>query len=116
VFLVIITVLLNLVFIPMFGINGAAFATFISVVLYNSAKLLFVNYKFKIQPFSSATAKTFILILVLIATFYFWEFPFHPLLNIALKSVIVSLLYFIIVYKFELSEDISTILNKHIKL
>jgi len=116
VFLIIITVVLNLMFIPLFGINGAAFATFISVVLYNSAKLLFVNYKFNIQPFSSATAKTFVLILVLIATFYFWEFPFHPLLNIALKSVAVSLLYLLIVHKLQLSEDISSAFKKYIKL
>jgi len=111
-----ITIALNLVFIPIYGINGAAFATFIAVILYNSAKLLFVHYKFKIQPFSSATAKTFVLIMVLIAAFYFWEFPFHPLINIALKSTIVSLLYLLIVHVFQLSEDISGAFKKYIKL
>lgn len=116
VFLALLTIVLNMIFIPLYGINGAAFATFIAVILYNTAKLLFVNYKFKIQPFTSATAKTFILILVLIAAFYFWEFPFHPLINIALKSIIVSLLYLVSVHIFELSDDISGALKKYLKV
>jgi O-antigen/teichoic acid export membrane protein len=116
VFLIVLTVILNMIFIPIYGINGAAFATFLAVVLYNTAKLIFVSYKFKIHPLTSATAKTFVLILVLIAAFYFWEFPFHPLLNIALKSIIVSLLYLLSVYMFELSDDISQVIRKYLKI
>lgn len=116
VLLAILTVVLNIIFIPIYGINGAAFATFMAVFIYNTAKVIFVSYKFNMQPFTSATAKTFILILVLIAAFYFWEFPFHPIINIAIKSIIVSLLYVITVYVFDLSEDISAILKKVFKL
>lgn len=115
VILAIITVLLNIVFIPLYGINGAAFATFISVMIYNTAKLVFVNYKFKMQPFTSATAKTFVLILVIIAAFYFWEFPFHPVANIFLKSLIVSIIYLVSVYYFQLSKEISEAIKKYIK-
>jgi len=115
VFLALLTVLLNMVLIPMYGINGAAFATFIAVVFYNTTKLLFVNYKFNMLPFTWATAKTAILILILIAAFYFWEFPFHPLMNIALKSIIVSLLYGVSVHVFELSDDISNVIRKYFK-
>jgi len=114
--LTIMTVILNLIFIPIYGINGAAFATFIAVVLYNTAKLLFVNYKFNMHPFTTATTKTFVLILILISAFYFWEFPFHPLLNIALKSIIVSLLYLVSVYMFELSDEISKVIKKYLKI
>ena len=115
VILSILTIILNIIFIPIYGINGAAFATFLAVILYNTAKLVFVNYKFKMQPLTSATAKTFILILILIAAFYFWEFPFHPLINIALKSIIVSLLYLVSVHVFELSDDISNAIKKYLK-
>jgi len=115
VILAILTVILNIVFIPRYGINGAAFATFLAVLLYNSAKLVFVSYKFKMQPFTSATAKTFVLMLVLIAAFYFWEFPFHPILNITFKSVIVGLVYLIAVYKFELSSEISKVISRYLK-
>ena len=116
VFLALLTVVLNMIFIPVYGINGAAFATFLAVILYNTSKLIFVNYKFKMQPLTSATAKTFILILVLIAAFYFWDFPFHPLINIALKSIIVSLLYLLSVYVFQLSDDISKVIKKYLNI
>ncbi len=116
VILAILTVVLNMLFIPKYGINGAAFATFLAVVLYNTAKLAFVSYKFNMLPFTSATAKTFVLILILIVAFYFWEFSFHPLINIALKSIIVSLLYLVIVYVFDLSDDISKMMKKYLRI
>lgn len=116
VILAILTVLLNMLFIPKYGINGAAFATFLAVLLYNTTKLIFVSYKFKMQPFTDATAKTFVLILVLIAAFYFWEFSFHPLVNIALKSFIVSLLYLGCVHVFKLSDDISRMIKKYLRI
>ncbi len=39
VFLAVLAVVLNIIFIPKYGINGAAFATFIAYFLYNLAKL-----------------------------------------------------------------------------
>jgi O-antigen/teichoic acid export membrane protein len=80
--LVILMVLLNMVFIPKLGINGAGLATFLAVFLYNSVKLYFVYRKFKIFPFTRFTLKIAGLILVSVLLFYFWEFPFHPIINI----------------------------------
>lgn len=115
VLLAITTVILNLILIPKFGINGAAFATFISIVAYNVSKLIFVYSKFNMSPFTSNTGKTLVLILVLIALFYFWDFTFHPILNIALKSMLIGLSYVTVVYSLTLSEDISKILNRFLK-
>ncbi|RMZ50725.1 lipopolysaccharide biosynthesis protein [Flavobacteriaceae bacterium PRS1] len=112
--LAILTVVLNILLIPDYGINGAALATFISIFIYNSAKLIFVYYKFKMLPFSTNTLKTFILIVISIAVFYFWEFQFHPIINIILKSVLIGLSYVFVVYRFNLSEDITAILKKFI--
>lgn len=112
VFVAIITVVLNLVLIPKYDINGAAIATFISIVVYNAIKLWFVYSKFKLSPFTSNTAKTFFLILILIVVFYFWDFPFHPIINIGLKSVLIGLSYVTIVFKMNLSDDITLLLNK----
>jgi len=112
--LAILTVVLNILLIPDYGINGAALATFISIFIYNSAKLIFVYYKFKMLPFSTNTLKTFILIVISIAVFYFWEFSFHPIINIILKSVLIGMSYVFVVYRFNLSEDITAILKKYI--
>jgi len=82
VFLAISTVLLNWYFIPKYGINGAAYASCIVIFLYNITKLLFVKAKFNMQPFTGNTLKTLGLII-----------------------------YGFSVYKFNLSEDITGILN-----
>ncbi|PTM03641.1 MAG: sugar isomerase [Bacteroidetes bacterium] len=113
--LAVTTVVLNVMLIPKHGINGAAFATFISIIAYNASKLLFVYFKFKMSPFTLNTIKTLVLILVLIVAFYFWDFGFHPILNIALKSILVGLIYVVVTYALTLSEDISSIINKLLK-
>lgn len=114
--LAIIAVVLNMLLIPSYGINGAAFATFISILIYNVAKVFFVYAKFKMMPFTINTFKTVVLILIFIGMFYFWEFPFHPIVNIALKSIIVGLCYGFVVYILNLSEDITSILNKFFRI
>jgi len=115
VILAICTALLNIIFIPQFGIKGAAYATCIAIFIYNTIKVLFVYTKFKILPFSVNTLKTLLLILVCGVGFYFWEFKFHPLLNIALKTLLIVGIYGIIVYRFNFSEDISALINKLLK-
>jgi len=115
VLLAVMVVFFNAILIPDYGINGAAFATFMSVIVYNFTKVAFVYYKFKISPFCVNTLKTLVLIVVLATVFYFWEFPFHPIINIGLKSILIGLSYGLIVYRMNLSEDISAILNKFLK-
>jgi len=115
VFLVITTITLNIIFIPKYGITGSAFATFISVLAYNISKVLFVKYAFKITPFTLGSLKTLILILFCFVLFYYWDFPFHPIINIGLKSLLFSIIYGIIVYAFNFSEDVSSLLNRFVK-
>jgi len=115
VIIVVVAAFLNYLLIPEYKIEGAAFASFIALIFYDVLKLWYVNLKFKIQPFSIKTFYTFLLILVLSFSFYFWEFPFHPILNIAMKSIIVCFSYGLIVYIFNFSEDITRIINNLIR-
>jgi len=64
-FLAAITVINNLIFIPLYGIVGSAIATAISIFLYNAIILLFVKLKLKVQPFSKNTLKAVFIILLL---------------------------------------------------
>jgi len=113
--LAVLTIVLNLYLIPEYGINGAAFATFIAVFVYNVAKVLFIQLKFNMIPFTISTVKTFVLILVCIGIFYFWDFSFHPAINIVLKGFVIALFYGFVIYVFRFSEDISIIIDKILK-
>ncbi|GAA3606730.1 polysaccharide biosynthesis C-terminal domain-containing protein [Flavivirga amylovorans] len=114
--LIILMIILNMVFIPLLGINGAALATSIAVFAYDSIKLLFVYKKFRIHPFTADIFRIAVLIILSVLLFYFWEFPFYPIINIALKSTLITALYLFVIYRFKFSEDISRLIERYLKI
>jgi len=108
-------VLLNRWLIQLIGIDGAALATLIVVLLFSTFKLVYVQQKLKMQPFTKKTLIILIVISVLFFAFYFVEFPFYPLLNIMVKSILVSLIYVLIIYRLNISEEVNVLLNKYLK-
>lgn len=113
--LIIAMIFLNILFIPLYGINGAAIATFLAIFLYNSIKLFFVYKKFKMLPFSVNTLKIGACIALGVILFYFWDFSFHPILNIILKSTLIAILYGFVIYVFKFSENITELIDKVLK-
>lgn len=116
VLLVLVAFVLNLVFIPSFGIEGAAIASFIAFFIYNSVKIWLVHKKFSFLPF---TSKTWLVLLVggiLSFGFYFWDFGFHPILNIAFKSILIGICYIGLAYFLNFSSEVNSIINKALRL
>lgn len=113
VFLAVLAFIFNLIFIPSFGIFGAALATFLAFFIYNSSKIYMVFSKFKMHPFSRETLVVLIVTTALTAGFYYWEFPFHPIINIALKSLLVTVVYLSLAIKFNFSEDVNQLVKKY---
>lgn len=114
--LAVLAIVLNFIFIPIYGIEGSAFATFLAVAIYNTVKILFVKQKFNMQPFSWASLKIVMVLVLLVVVFYFWEFPFHPIISIILKSILIAVLYGIAMYRLNVSEDITSQIKKYLKL
>jgi O-antigen/teichoic acid export membrane protein len=113
--LAVLVVLLNIWLIPTLGLNGAALATFIAIVIYNTIKLVYVKSKFNILPFTLETVKVFGLLLVLGSVFFFVTLPFHPIVNILLKSALTVILYLALLYRFKISEDVYGMLSRFLK-
>tara|TARA_R110000868_G_scaffold6247_8_gene35690 strand:- start:1258 stop:2712 length:1455 start_codon:yes stop_codon:yes gene_type:complete len=107
-----LAIVFNLWLIPNYGINGAAIASFSAFFIYNTLKLGYVKLKFKILPFTNETFKVLVLLIVVGAIFSFVSFPFHPIINIGLKSILMIVLYVGILYRFKISEDVYGVLNK----
>ncbi len=110
--LVFLMIILNMIMIPPYGIIGAAWATLISVMVYNTVKLMFVVNKLNLFPFTKNTLKSFGIIILVFVGFYFWDFQFHPLLNIALKSVLIVLVYVFLNYNWKVSTEINLVIKK----
>lgn len=115
VILVFLTVGLNMIFIPIYGILGSAFATLLSITLYSLAKLLFVVKRLHLYPFTNETLYSLGLTLILFLMFYFWDFPFIPIVAIVLKSILVTITYIFINYKFVISTEINDVINTILK-
>jgi O-antigen/teichoic acid export membrane protein len=115
VLLVVLTIGLNMIFIPIYGIIGSAFATLLSITLYSLAKLLFVVKRLHLYPFTNQTLYSIYLTAVLFLVFYFWDFPFNPLISIVLKSILVTISYVYFNYKFVISVEINQVIDNLLK-
>jgi O-antigen/teichoic acid export membrane protein len=111
VILVFVTVGLNMVFIPIYGILGSAFATLLSITLYSVAKLMFIVKRLHLYPFTNQTLYSMAVTFVLFLVFYFWQFPFNPMIAIGLKSILVTAAYVYVNYKFKISPEINQVID-----
>ncbi len=115
IFTVVLMIVLNMVFIPMYGIEGSAFATLVTVMIYNTIKLLFVVNKMDLYPFTNKTLESLGILVVCFLLFYLWDFPFHTIVNIGLKSILLSVLYVFLNYKLQISEEVNNVIDTVLK-
>ena len=100
---------LNYFLIDVIGINGAALATLLVVLVFNSIKLGFVKSKFNMHPVTKKTGWALLLIAILLFVGTYVEFNFHPILNIMIKSIVLTMIYFFGVIQMKLSANINQI-------
>lgn len=105
-FMVIVT---NLIFIPEWGITGAAVATALSILLYNLMMFLLLLIKYKFQPFSW---KHGVVVLISLLS-YFGVFLIPELTNyfadILLRSILFTIVFSFLILITRISPDINSI-------
>jgi len=106
---------LNYIMIDWIGIDGAALSTLIVIILFNTLKVWYVKVKFSLSPFSTETLLVLFSIVLIFGIFYYVEFPFHPIINIGVKSVLISISYLLLVKQLKISEDINNLIKRYLK-
>ena len=106
---------LNDYLIDLYGINGAAISTLIVLLIFTILKVLYINFKLKIQPYNLNTIKIIVVISVLYFTLSLLKLDLYPLFDIIIKSVLISVSYITLVYFLKLSKTINNTLNSLIK-
>jgi O-antigen/teichoic acid export membrane protein len=105
----------NYIFIPMYGINGAAFATAVSVFLYNILKFMFLWIKFRIQPFSYQTIYVLLIAALTYVAAVLLPTPEPTLLasfiNILIRSVLICVLFAGLILGLGVSKDANLLLK-----
>lgn len=109
--LVVLTFLTNLAFIPIFGLVGAAFASFLSYMVFNVFKLIFIQRKLKIHPFTfkSLLPISFLIMFILVNTYV--VFSLNPYLDIVINLLFATALYLPFIYFLNISEDITAFIR-----
>lgn len=106
-----LTIGLNMLLIPEYGLAGAAVATFTSVFLFNLLKMFYIYYKLQFQPFSLQTISA-----VLLSAFCFFvvsavpQFS-NPILNGAYLTLLTFIVFGILMLVFKPSKEINGIIQ-----
>jgi len=107
-----LAILTNLIFIPLYGISGAALATFISFTLYNILVMLIVYLKMGISPFSLPQLKLLSIMLLLLGINSLpYRFDNHIIDGI-IRSILTITIGGFFILKLHLSEDVDTLWNR----
>jgi O-antigen/teichoic acid export membrane protein len=115
VLLVFMTVLMNIIFIPIYGLNGAALATGITLGVHNTLKSIYVYYKFNIHPFSVKTIYVLVVGIVLFLLIQDLPVIYNLLLSSVIYSIFVAIVYWVVVYYTNISEDVNYQINRIFK-
>ncbi len=102
----------NLLLIPTYGITGAAMASAISVLLFNSARYVFVAVIYKIQPFAWSTLTVIALGCGIAVSQPLLTLSLHPIINVIIRSIVVGITFIGGSILLGASEDINLIVKK----
>ncbi|HMN32683.1 MAG TPA: polysaccharide biosynthesis C-terminal domain-containing protein [Chitinophagaceae bacterium] len=115
-----LSIVLNIILIPKFGMNGAAIAVAISLIIFNFLKTLYIYKKLNIHCFSKHYITLILITLfVLVIAYFIPSIQFisnhrfiNTLINIIFKSSILATLFIGLTYFLKVSID----LNDFVKL
>lgn len=113
--LVLIAISFNFIFIPIYGITGAAVATATTLTFGNITRTIFVYYKFDMQPYDINTIK--ILLIGTVCLFIGLNIPhvYNYIIDTLIRSVIVSILFSLMIVKLNATPEINNKLRKNLK-
>ena len=113
--LALLTIVFNQWLILVYGIEGAALASLLTMTLFNLSKYFFVWLKLGMQPF---THKTITLVMIVGITYWIQGLipPFNSaLLDLTLRSLMITTLFVGPLYLFKVSDEVNHLINGFVK-
>lgn len=111
--LVVLTVSLNLLFLEAgYGIVGVAWASFISMTLFNISKLTFIYKKFKLLPFDIKFFKMGVIFLLAGVGAYLMPETASHLVNLVYKTGLYGVITLMVIYKLKLVYQLNVWISK----
>jgi O-antigen/teichoic acid export membrane protein len=111
-----LVIISNNFLIPRYGIEGAAWGSSLALITFNFIKFIFIYYKFRIQPFELTTMKVFGIALLALLVNSIVPKVENPLLDIGIRSSVISLIFVSSIIITKVSPETNTLLQKGIYL
>ncbi|MBT8195667.1 MAG: polysaccharide biosynthesis C-terminal domain-containing protein [Bacteroidia bacterium] len=102
----------NIILIPQFQMLGAAYATLISITLFNLFKLIFIKVKVNIQPLSIKTVYVILIALLSYLVLFFSPDLQNPFFNILVNGFLLTVVFLGPVIYLKISEDFNDVILK----
>ncbi|SMO60626.1 lipopolysaccharide biosynthesis protein [Solitalea koreensis] len=113
--LIVVVIAANYLFIPLFGITGAALAAASATLFFNLFRFLFVWIKFGMQPFN--IKNLYILLIGVGILFLIKLMPALPnfYFDIFVRSAFITIAYIGLIWYFNLSQEMNEVIEKNVK-
>lgn len=107
-----VAILFNWIFIPIYGIEGAALGTLLAVLVNNTLRTIAVGRIFGIYPINTGTLKSILIISVCYSLMLFIPNLENRFVDFLVRGSIITAVYLPLTYAFRISEDINLKINK----
>ncbi len=101
------TVLLNLLLIPPYGINGAALASMLTLTLFNVLRVVFVYRHFRLKAFNKKDIFVPAILAIIMTASAFVDTGLHPLADMPIRSAIAAGLFLLPVKMLKISPEMN---------
>ena len=106
--LIILLIISNMIFIPLYGITGAAIASSIAFLVFNILKYLYLKSVFGFKPYNYKTAIVILVILISFGVDYLIPQFSNFIVDIIIRSAIIAISFSFLIIIFNVSEEVNT--------
>ncbi|MCJ8290074.1 MAG: polysaccharide biosynthesis C-terminal domain-containing protein [Crocinitomicaceae bacterium] len=111
--LIVVVYVLNVLFIPKWGISGAALSTTIAYLLYNLLRLFFVWKWYKIHPFKLNQLKVIVLFTIVLVSLIWLDLDLGNMwLTMIANSILVVILFPLVIYVTKMEPEVVEYVDK----
>jgi O-antigen/teichoic acid export membrane protein len=116
VLLIVLLIGTNFLLIPKYGIEGAAVATLISIVIVNSIRLIIIKVKMGILPFTIKSIYIPVIGIITYVIVYFIPPVEWFVLDIIIRSVIITSVFVPAMYLLKVSDEFNGLIDKTLRV
>lgn len=109
--LLLMVVVLDRIFIPIYGIYGAAWVATGMLIAFNAVKMIFLYYKLQLKPFTSKTWLIPVAGAIAGLLGYLWPYLINPYIDAVTRTFIVVIVYVVALIVLKPSDDLTNYLN-----